>query len=102
RGRWRRRVTGSARGRSRSGARRARGPRLEAEELVERGREVLGLRVLRVVDEHAAPAVDVDVELGDEAFDRLDLVLLGVDDERVGPALGDDEGPPLLARAWLR
>src|SRR5206468_3735311 len=41
-------------------------------------REVLRLRVLRVVDEHATPAVDIDVELRDQTLDRLDLVLLGV------------------------
>src|SRR3989475_4625823 len=38
--------------------------------LVERGGEILGLRVLGVVDEHPAPAVDVDVELTDQTLDR--------------------------------
>src|SRR5207249_11882489 len=78
--------------------RRGRGAGLAAVDLVEHRGEILRLRVLTVLDEYAAPAVDVDVELGDQALDRLELVPLGVDDERVGAALGDDERPPLPGR----
>ena len=58
---------------------------------VQRGGQVLGLGVLGVIDEHAAAAVDVDVELADQAADRLHLVLLGMDDDRVRAPLRDDQ-----------
>src|SRR5207247_10149086 len=62
---------------------------------------ILRVRVFRVIGEAGPPAVDVGVELGGQPLDRLDLVLLGVDDERVRASLGDDERPSLLAGAWL-
>src|SRR2546430_13099910 len=91
-------VPGRARAWSGWRGRRGRGAGLAAVDLVEHRGEILRLRVLTVVDEYAAPAVDVDIELGDQALDRLELVPLGVDDERVGAALGDDERPPLPGR----
>src|SRR2546428_462851 len=68
---------------------------------IQRRRQVLGLGVLGVVDEHAAPPVDVDVELRDQALDRFDLVLLGVHDQRVRAALGNDQRRTLRRGAGL-
>src|SRR2546422_6243800 len=97
-----RRDGGRASAGSGRGARRGRRPSgLPTVDLVERGGEIFGLRVLGVVEDLPPPAVDVDVELTDQTLDRLDLVLLGVDDERVRAALGDDERSPLLGRPWL-
>src|SRR5207253_11025034 len=100
RGRWGwRGGRGGAGPRGGRGARRGRRPaRITAVDLIEHRGEILGLRVLRVVDEHPAPAVDVDVELSDQALDRLHLVLLGVDDDRVRAPLCDDERPPRPGR----
>src|SRR2546422_10766757 len=79
-GRWGgRREGGRASARSGRGARRGRRPSgLTNVDLVERGGEILGLRVLGVVDEQPAPAVVFEVELTDQARQRLSLGLHGV------------------------
>src|SRR5437867_1658338 len=75
----------------RGGARRAAALPTAAVDRVQGGGEVLRLGVLGVVDEHAAAAVDVDVELADQAPDGLHFVLLGVHDDRVRAALRNDQ-----------
>src|SRR6266403_1874272 len=95
RGRRRRvRLPGLAAGEGRRGLRR-RHRLLGTVDRVQRGREVLGLGVLREVNEHAPAARDVDVELREDAADHLDLVLAPVDHDRVRAPLGDDERRPI-------
>ncbi len=66
-------------------------PDATSENRVHRRGQVAGLRVLAEVEEDPLPPVDVGIQLFDEPPDRVELLLAGIDDQRVRASLGNDE-----------